>query len=101
MPSRLPKTGLWVERAGPSFWAGARGLDVLLGVPFLWAWRVGLRAHFPNPISWNRLAKSSYHVEFRQISRQSEFHVLRGNESDGWHVVGVEWLTLRHMSSCE
>ena len=45
--------------------------------------------------------KSSYRVEFRQILRQSEFHVLRGNESDLRHEVGVEWLTLRHMSSCE
>ena len=25
---------------------------------------------------WNRLAKSSYHVEFRQILRQSKFHVF-------------------------
>ena len=38
--------GLWGERTGPLFWAGARGLGVSLDAPRLWAWRVGLRAHF-------------------------------------------------------
>ena len=42
---------LWGERTGLSFWAGARGLGVLLGSPLLWAWRVGLRAYFSNPIN--------------------------------------------------
>ena len=42
---------LWGERTGLSFWAGARDLDVALGLPLLWAWRVGLRAYFSNPIS--------------------------------------------------
>ena len=39
------------ERTGLSFWAGARDLGVSLGLPLLWAWRVGMRAYFPNPIS--------------------------------------------------
>ena len=38
--------GLWGERTGLSFRAGAGGLGVLLGLPLLWAWRVGLRAYF-------------------------------------------------------
>ena len=42
---------LWDERTGLSFWAGVRGLGVLLGLPLLWAWRVGLHAYFSNPIS--------------------------------------------------
>ena len=34
--------------------------------------------------------KSSYHVEFRRIPRQSEFHVFRGTnrDEDTWHVLG-------------
>ena len=44
--------GLWGERTGLSFWAGARGLGVLLGLSLLWAWRVNLRAYFSNPIIW-------------------------------------------------
>ena len=43
--------GLWGERTGLSFWAGARGLSVSLGLPLLWAWGVGLRAYFSNAIS--------------------------------------------------
>ena len=42
---------LWGERTGLSFWVGARGLGVSLGLPLLWDWRVGLRAYFSNPIS--------------------------------------------------
>ena len=45
--------GLWGKRTGLSFWAGARGLGVSLGLLLLWAWRVGLRAYFSNPISLN------------------------------------------------
>ena len=40
------------ERTGLSFWAGARGLGVSLGLPLIWAWRVGLRTYFSNPISY-------------------------------------------------
>ena len=29
--------GLWGEQTGLSFWVGARGLDVSLGLPLLWA----------------------------------------------------------------
>ena len=43
--------GLWGERIGLSFWADARGLGVSMGLPLLWAWRVGLRAYFSNPIN--------------------------------------------------
>ena len=42
---------LWGERIGLSFWAGARNLSVSLGLPLLWALRVGLRAYFSNLIS--------------------------------------------------
>ena len=38
--------GPWGERTGLPFWVGARGLGVSLGLPFPWAWRVGLRAYF-------------------------------------------------------
>ena len=44
-------TGPCGERIGLPFWAGARGLGVSLGLPFLWAWRVGMSAYFSNPIS--------------------------------------------------
>ena len=42
---------LWGERTGLSFWASFRDLGVSLGLPLLWACRVGLRAYFSNPIS--------------------------------------------------
>ena len=44
--------GLLGERTGLLFWASARGLGVSLGLPLLWAWRVGLRAYFSNPIKF-------------------------------------------------
>ena len=34
-----------------SFGLAQRGLNIALGTPSLWAWRVGMRAHFSNPIS--------------------------------------------------
>ena len=43
--------GPWGKQTGLPFWAGARGSGVLLGLPFPWAWGVGLRAYFLNPIS--------------------------------------------------
>ena len=43
--------GPWDERTGLPFWAGTRDSGVSLGLPFPWAWRVGLRAYFLNPIS--------------------------------------------------
>ena len=46
-------TDLLGKRTEPSFWAGARGLGVSLGAHLLWAWRVGLRAHFSNRIIFN------------------------------------------------
>ena len=49
-PLKSSMTGLWDEWIGPSLWAGARGLGVSLDAPQLWAWRVGLRAHFSNLI---------------------------------------------------
>ena len=45
--------GLWGERTGLSFWAGAKGLDVSMDLSFLQAWRVGLRAYVSNPIKKN------------------------------------------------
>ena len=44
--------GPWGEQTGLPFWAGARGSSVSLGLPFPWAWRVGLCAYFLNPISF-------------------------------------------------
>ena len=41
---------LWGERIGLSFWVGTKGLGVSLGLPLLWARRVGLRIYFSNPI---------------------------------------------------
>ena len=43
--------GLWGEQIGLSFWVDARGLGVLSGLPLIYAWQVGLRAYFSNPIS--------------------------------------------------
>ena len=45
-------TGLWAVRIGPSFWAGVKGLSASMGALLLWVWRVGLRAHFSNPINF-------------------------------------------------
>ena len=39
------------KRTGLPFWADARGPGISLGLPFPWAWRVGLRVYFLNPIS--------------------------------------------------
>ena len=44
--------GPWGERTEFSFWACARGSGASLGLPFPWAWRVGLCAYFLNPISF-------------------------------------------------
>ena len=41
----------WGERTGLPFWASAMRSGVSLGLPFPWAWRVGLRTYFLNPIS--------------------------------------------------
>ena len=43
--------GPWGEQIGLPFWVGAKGSSVSLGLHFPWAWRVGLRAYFSNPIS--------------------------------------------------
>ena len=43
------------ERTGLSFWAGARDLGVSLGLPLLWAGRVGLSAYFPNRIRYEKI----------------------------------------------
>ena len=45
--------------------------------------------------------KSSYYVEFRRISIQSEFHVFRGTKSGDGHLAHFEWLKMRHVSSGE
>ena len=47
-----PCVGLWGEQIRLSFWAGAKGSGISLGLPFPWAWRVGLRAYFLNPIKY-------------------------------------------------
>ena len=36
---------------GLRFELAQRGLDIALGAPLLWTWRVDLRAHFSNPIN--------------------------------------------------
>ena len=45
--------------------------------------------------------KSSYHVEFRQIPKKSEFHVFRGTERGVGHLAHIEWLKRCHMSCAE
>ena len=45
--------------------------------------------------------KSSYHVEFRPIPRQSKFHIFRGTESGARHLTHFEWLKMRQVSSGE
>ena len=45
--------------------------------------------------------KSSYHVEFRRIMRQSEFCVFRGTKGSTGHLTHVEWLTVCYMSSAK
>ena len=59
--------GLWGEQIGPSFWAGARGMSVLLGTPLLWAWRVGLQPYFSNPIN-EKLLMLTLHMLCNYIS---------------------------------
>ena len=39
--------GPWGEQTGLPFLVGARGSDVSLGLPFPWAWRVGLQLMMP------------------------------------------------------
>ena len=36
--------------------------------------------------------KSSYHVEFRRIPRQSKFHIFRGKERSAGHLELYEWV---------
>ena len=55
--------GLWGERTGLSFWAGAKSLGVLLGLPFLWFWRVCLRSYFSNPISFLNILGEILNIE--------------------------------------
>ena len=43
-------TGLWGEQTEPLFLVGAKGLGISLDAPLLWAWLVGMRTHFSNPI---------------------------------------------------
>ena len=38
--------GPWGDQTGLPSWPGARGSGVSLGLPFPWAWRVGLRDYF-------------------------------------------------------
>ena len=42
--------GPWGEQTRLPFWVGGRGSGISLGLPFPWAWRVGLRFYFLNPI---------------------------------------------------
>ena len=71
---------------GPSglrlrFGLAQRGLTIALGAPLLWAWRVGLRAHFSNPINvifetYSQVVTTAIHVrsetttEFGSIIQQ-------------------------------
>ena len=45
-----PRLAFGPREMGLRFGLAQRGLDISLGAPFLWAWRVGLRSHFSNPI---------------------------------------------------
>ena len=36
---------------GRADWAFLKGLSASMGAPLLWVWRVGLLAHFSNPIN--------------------------------------------------
>ena len=53
----------------------ARGLGASSGVLLLWAWRVGLRAHFSNPIS-GVFIPSTYQSTFPYLIVASLFHQL-------------------------
>ena len=46
---------------GLRFGLAQRGLYIALGAPLLWAWRVGMRAHFSNPIN-NYPFNLTFHV---------------------------------------
>ena len=46
-----PRPAFGPSRLGLRFGLAQRGLDIALGTPLLWTWRVGLRAHFSNPIT--------------------------------------------------
>ena len=84
--------GPWGEQTGLPFWAGARGSGVSLGLPFPWAWRVGLRAYFLNPISCPPALVYNEHVQglYRFLNRVRIARVCPG----------LGWLGLcrRHMS---
>ena len=43
---------LGLSGLGPRFALAPRGLDISWGAPRLWAWQVGRRARFSNPISY-------------------------------------------------
>ena len=45
--------GPWGKRTGLPFWVGVRDPGASLGLPFPWAWQVGLRSYFSNPIKDN------------------------------------------------
>ena len=47
-----PRPAFEPSGLGLSFGLAQRGMDIALGTPFLWNSRVGLRAHFSNPISY-------------------------------------------------
>ena len=43
--------------------------------------------------------KFSYHVEFRRIPRQLDFHIFRGTEGSTGHLARVKSHTVCHVSS--
>ena len=47
-----PRPAFGPSGLGLRFGLMQRGLDIALGAPLFWAWRVGIRAHFSNPINF-------------------------------------------------
>ena len=56
--------GLWDERTGLSFGAGAMGPGASMSLPFFWTWRVGLRAYFLNLMSIENTKTNPLYVYF-------------------------------------
>ena len=59
-----PRSAFGPSRLSLGFGLAQRGLDIALGAPLFWTWRVGLRTHFSNPISINYVSYLIYQSIF-------------------------------------
>ena len=72
-----PRPVFGPSELGLRFGLAQRGLDIALGAPLFWTWRVGLRAHFSNPIN-NDLKKKNQTYQMFECSTQGlKFPIYR------------------------